>query len=182
MTGAHETSTAFSDEVIKEHTVFELSKQQEMKEMLGRYADGQVEMLQRAMDEWDRVSCSRARRLASRRIECAGNSARVLGSRADARSSPSSSASGWTYSRRVRGGLRTCAASPSRRGAVVLAHQSVEERRYVPAVALRSGSGGMHVVAGLTWRACERAKLRSRRRVCEADDGPGHGAALLPEN
>lgn len=36
--------------------MFELSKQQEMKEMLGRYADGQVEMLQRAMDEWDRVS------------------------------------------------------------------------------------------------------------------------------
>ncbi len=56
MTAAHETSTAFSDEVIKEHTVFELSKQQEMKEMLGRYADGQVEMLQRAMEEWDRVS------------------------------------------------------------------------------------------------------------------------------
>ncbi|BEI93139.1 uncharacterized protein CcaverHIS019_0507670 [Cutaneotrichosporon cavernicola] len=55
VTAAHETSTAFSDEVIKEHTVFELSKQQEMKEMLGRYADGQVEMLQRAMDEWDRI-------------------------------------------------------------------------------------------------------------------------------
>ena len=26
-----------------------------MKEMLGRYADGQVEMLQRAMDDWDRI-------------------------------------------------------------------------------------------------------------------------------
>lgn len=72
VTAAHETSTAFSDEVIKEHTVFELSKQQEMKEMLGRYADGQVEMLQRAMDEWDRVSgrarwacsCCRIARLA----------------------------------------------------------------------------------------------------------------------
>lgn len=36
--------------------MFELEKQQEMKEMLGRYADGQVEMLQRAMDDWDRVS------------------------------------------------------------------------------------------------------------------------------
>lgn len=62
MTAAHETSTAFSDEVIKENTVFELSKQQEMKEMLGRYADGQVEMLQRAMDEWDRVSQRRPQR------------------------------------------------------------------------------------------------------------------------
>ena len=47
MTTAHETSTAFSDEVIKEHDIFELSKQQEMKEMLGDYADGQVEMFQR---------------------------------------------------------------------------------------------------------------------------------------
>jgi len=47
VTTAHETSTAFSDEVIKEHDIFELSKQQEMKEMLGTYADGQVEMFQR---------------------------------------------------------------------------------------------------------------------------------------
>lgn len=59
MTTAHETSDAFSDEVLKEHAVFELNKQQEMKEMLGRYADGQVEMLQRAMDDWDRVSAAR---------------------------------------------------------------------------------------------------------------------------
>ncbi|RSH86720.1 intercellular trafficking and secretion [Apiotrichum porosum] len=55
VTTAHETSDAFSDEVLKEHAVFELNKQQEMKEMLGRYADGQVEMLQRAMDDWDRI-------------------------------------------------------------------------------------------------------------------------------
>jgi sorting nexin-4 len=47
VTTAHETSTAFSDEVIKEHDVFELSKQQEMKEMMETYADGQVEMFQR---------------------------------------------------------------------------------------------------------------------------------------
>ena len=47
VTTAHETSTAFSDEVIKEHDIFELSKQQEMKEMLGGYADGQVDMFQR---------------------------------------------------------------------------------------------------------------------------------------
>ncbi|WVR03804.1 sorting nexin-4 [Kwoniella sp. DSM 27419] len=52
---AHETSTAFSDEVMKEHTVFELSKKEEMKELLQTYADGQVEMLQRAMDDWDRI-------------------------------------------------------------------------------------------------------------------------------
>lgn len=47
VTTAHETSTAFSDEVIKEHDVFEMSKQQEMKEMLQSQADGQVEMFQR---------------------------------------------------------------------------------------------------------------------------------------
>lgn len=47
METAHETSTAFSDEVIKEHAVFELSKRQEMKDLLQTYADGQVEMFQR---------------------------------------------------------------------------------------------------------------------------------------
>ncbi|WWD16506.1 sorting nexin-4 [Kwoniella shandongensis] len=55
VTTAHETSTAFSDEVIKEHTVFELSKKEEMKEMLQTYADGQIEMLQKGMDDWDRI-------------------------------------------------------------------------------------------------------------------------------
>ena len=52
MTTAHETSTAFSEEVVKENEIFELSKKQEMKELLQTYADGQVEMLQR-------VSCAR---------------------------------------------------------------------------------------------------------------------------
>lgn len=56
VTAANDTSNSFSDEVLKEHEIFELSKQQEMKELLKRYADGQVEMLQRAMDDWDRVS------------------------------------------------------------------------------------------------------------------------------
>lgn len=41
---------------MKEHQVFELSKKQEMKEILQTYADGQVEMFQQAMDDWDRVS------------------------------------------------------------------------------------------------------------------------------
>lgn len=56
VTLAHETSNAFSEEVIKEHTYFELEKKQEMKDALQAYADGQVEMLQQAMDDWDRVS------------------------------------------------------------------------------------------------------------------------------
>ena len=50
VTTAHETSTAFSDEVMKEHNVYELSKKQEMKDLLQTYADGQVEMLQRVSD------------------------------------------------------------------------------------------------------------------------------------
>jgi sorting nexin-4 len=33
--------------VLKEHTVFELSKKEEMKDLLGTYADGQIEMLQK---------------------------------------------------------------------------------------------------------------------------------------
>lgn len=55
VTLAHETSNAFSEEVIKEHAYFELEKKQEMKGALQAYADGQVEMLQQAMDDWDRV-------------------------------------------------------------------------------------------------------------------------------
>jgi sorting nexin-4 len=33
-----------------------MNKQEEMREMLQSYADGQVEMLKRAMEDWDRVS------------------------------------------------------------------------------------------------------------------------------
>ncbi|OWZ32774.1 sorting nexin-4 [Cryptococcus neoformans] len=55
VTLAHETSNAFSEEVIKEHAYFELEKKQEMKDALQAYADGQVEMLQQAMDDWDRI-------------------------------------------------------------------------------------------------------------------------------
>jgi hypothetical protein len=43
VTTAHETTTEFNDEIIKEHNIFELSKQQEMKEMLGNYADGHID-------------------------------------------------------------------------------------------------------------------------------------------
>ena len=43
VTTAHETTTEFNDEIIKEHNIFELSKQQEMKEMFGSYADGHID-------------------------------------------------------------------------------------------------------------------------------------------
>ncbi|ODN76660.1 sorting nexin-4 [Cryptococcus amylolentus CBS 6039] len=55
VTLAHETSNAFSEEVLKEHNYYELDKREEMKEALQGYADGQVEMLQAAMDDWDRI-------------------------------------------------------------------------------------------------------------------------------
>lgn len=57
--------------------MFELSKQQEMKEMLGRYADGQVEMLQRAMDEWDRVSTKASERASARVQRACGSGERA---------------------------------------------------------------------------------------------------------
>ena len=40
---AHETSDAFSDETLREQKIFQRAKDAEMKEMLGNYADGQIE-------------------------------------------------------------------------------------------------------------------------------------------
>lgn len=40
---AHETSDAFSEEVLREQTVFQYAKEAEMKEMLDNLADGQIE-------------------------------------------------------------------------------------------------------------------------------------------
>ena len=46
MTTAHETSDAFSDETLREQTVFQYSKEAEMKEMLSNLADGEIEFYQ----------------------------------------------------------------------------------------------------------------------------------------
>jgi hypothetical protein len=43
VTTAHETSDAFSDETLREQTIFQHAKEAEMKEMLGNLADGQIE-------------------------------------------------------------------------------------------------------------------------------------------
>jgi sorting nexin-4 len=43
VTTAHETSDAFSDETLREQTVFQYAKEAEMKEMLGNLADGEIE-------------------------------------------------------------------------------------------------------------------------------------------
>ncbi|TRM65880.1 hypothetical protein BD626DRAFT_486109 [Schizophyllum amplum] len=55
VTTAHETSDAFSDETLREQTVFQYAKEAEMKEALGDFADGQVEFYKSAMEEWDRI-------------------------------------------------------------------------------------------------------------------------------
>jgi sorting nexin-4 len=51
VTTAHETTTEFNDEIIKEHNIFELSKQQEMKEMLGNYADGHIDFYRKVSSQ-----------------------------------------------------------------------------------------------------------------------------------
>ncbi|EGO05328.1 putative sorting nexin [Serpula lacrymans var. lacrymans S7.3] len=55
VTTAHETSDAFSDETLREQTVFQYAKEAEMKEMLGNLADGEIEFYQTAMEEWERI-------------------------------------------------------------------------------------------------------------------------------
>ncbi|KAF8898992.1 hypothetical protein BD779DRAFT_1486535 [Infundibulicybe gibba] len=55
VTTAHETSDAFSDETLREQTIFQYTKEAEMKEMLGNLADGEIEFYKTAMEEWERI-------------------------------------------------------------------------------------------------------------------------------
>jgi sorting nexin-4 len=55
VTTSHETSDAFSDETLREQSIFQYAKEAEMKEMLGNYADGQIEFYKTAMEEWERI-------------------------------------------------------------------------------------------------------------------------------
>jgi len=55
VTTAHETSDAFSDETLREQAVFQYAKEAEMKEMLGNFADGEIEFYKSAMEEWERI-------------------------------------------------------------------------------------------------------------------------------
>ncbi|KAF9502415.1 hypothetical protein BDN71DRAFT_1485607 [Pleurotus eryngii] len=55
VTTAHETLDAFSDETLREQSVFQYAKEAEMKEMLGGLADGQIEFYKAAMEEWERI-------------------------------------------------------------------------------------------------------------------------------
>ncbi len=56
VTTAHEVSTDFNEEILKEHNIFEVSKTEEMKEMLDTYSGGQVDLYRKAIEDWDRVS------------------------------------------------------------------------------------------------------------------------------
>ncbi|SNX85822.1 related to SNX4 - Sorting NeXin [Melanopsichium pennsylvanicum] len=53
VTSAHDTSTAFNAEVMKEHSMFHLAKEQELKEILGTHADGQIRLYQNLVDVFD---------------------------------------------------------------------------------------------------------------------------------
>ena len=53
---AHETSDAFSEEVLREQTVFQYAKEAEMKEMLGNLADGQIEFYKAASDAFPELT------------------------------------------------------------------------------------------------------------------------------
>ncbi|EAU92777.1 lipid binding protein [Coprinopsis cinerea okayama7 len=55
VTTAHETSDAFNDATLREQTIFQYAKQEELKETLGELADGQIEFYKAAMEEWDRI-------------------------------------------------------------------------------------------------------------------------------
>ncbi len=44
VTSAHDTSQAFNSEVMTEHRIFHLAKEQELKDVLATHADGQIEL------------------------------------------------------------------------------------------------------------------------------------------
>ncbi|KAE8216838.1 hypothetical protein CF327_g35 [Tilletia walkeri] len=53
VTAAHDTSIAFNSEMVREANIFNLAKAQEMKELLGTMADGQIELHRSAMESFD---------------------------------------------------------------------------------------------------------------------------------
>lgn len=55
VTLAHDVSVAFSDELVRENKTFHMAKDQEMRDLLGAYAEGQVQMWQRGAEAWDEL-------------------------------------------------------------------------------------------------------------------------------
>ena len=56
MTSAHETSDAFSEEALREQTIFQYAKEAEMKEMLGDLASAQIDFF-KAVCCFPKVNC-----------------------------------------------------------------------------------------------------------------------------
>ena len=56
MTTAHETSDAFSDETLREQTIFQYTKEAEMKEMFGNLAEGEIEFYQSVRRSFNKAS------------------------------------------------------------------------------------------------------------------------------
>lgn len=52
---SHQTSERFSTATLAEHGSFEEIKKSEMKDLLGGFVDGQVELYRKAVEDWDRV-------------------------------------------------------------------------------------------------------------------------------
>ncbi|PWN45141.1 hypothetical protein IE81DRAFT_320754 [Ceraceosorus guamensis] len=55
VTTSHDVSVAFSQQVAREHTVFTMAKEYEMKELLGDFVDGQIDMWKRGEKLWDEL-------------------------------------------------------------------------------------------------------------------------------
>ncbi|KAK4057757.1 intercellular trafficking and secretion [Microbotryomycetes sp. JL221] len=50
---SQDTSQAFNDEVLSEHMIFRTIKRNEMRELLGRFAEGQISMYRASLTAWD---------------------------------------------------------------------------------------------------------------------------------
>ncbi|KAM0793645.1 hypothetical protein ACM66B_001076 [Microbotryomycetes sp. NB124-2] len=52
---SQDTSQAFNNEVLAEHGIFRVIKRAEMRDLLGRFADGQIAMYQASLGVWDKM-------------------------------------------------------------------------------------------------------------------------------
>ncbi|EGG09110.1 uncharacterized protein MELLADRAFT_34568 [Melampsora larici-populina 98AG31] len=55
VTAAHETSDGFNEEVLKEHSIFQSGKRQELKELFSDLADGNIAMYKKSIQDWENM-------------------------------------------------------------------------------------------------------------------------------
>lgn len=55
VTSAHDTSQAFNSEVMREHGIFQLAKEQELKDILATHAQGQIELYGELVGVFDQL-------------------------------------------------------------------------------------------------------------------------------